>query len=53
MKEPKNFSKLFGVLNVGMVFVSGIFISFGAVGYWKYGEDTQPSLTLNLPINEM
>lgn len=53
MKEPQSFSKVFGVLNVGMVFVSGIFISFGAIGYWKYGEDTAPSLTLNLPIDEM
>jgi hypothetical protein len=33
--------------------VSGIFISFGFIGYWKYGELTAPSLTLNLPIHEM
>lgn len=53
MKKPQSFSKPLGVLNIGMVFVSGIFISFGAVGYWKYGEDTAASLTLNLPIEEM
>lgn len=53
MKAPRNFDKIFGVLNVGMVFVSGIFISFGFIGYWKYGDLTAPSLTLNLPINEM
>jgi solute carrier family 36 (proton-coupled amino acid transporter) len=53
MKKPQNFSKTFGVLNVGMVIVSTIFISFGTVGYFKYGEDTAPSLTLNLPTNEM
>lgn len=53
MKRPRNFDKTFGVLNVGMVFVSGIFISFGFIGYWKYGELTAPSLTLNLPIDEM
>jgi solute carrier family 36 (proton-coupled amino acid transporter) len=53
MKKPKNFSRCLGVLNVGMVFVTGIFISFGAIGYWKYGEATEGSLTLNLPTNEM
>ena len=53
MKNPQQFSKLYGVLNVGMVFVTGIFISFGAIGYWKYGEATEGSLTLNLPTNEM
>lgn len=53
MKKPRNFSKLLGVLNVGMVFVTAIYISFGAIGYWKYGDETQDSLTLNLPTNEM
>jgi solute carrier family 36 (proton-coupled amino acid transporter) len=53
MKKPRNFNKFCGVLNVGMVFVTGIFISFGFIGYWKYGEFTAPSLTLNLPTNEM
>lgn len=53
MKKPESFSKLFGVLNIGMVFVTSIFISFGAIGYWKYGEETEGSLTLNLPTDEM
>jgi solute carrier family 36 (proton-coupled amino acid transporter) len=53
MRKPQSFSKVLGVLNVGMVFVTAIYISFGAIGYWKYGEDTEGSLTLNLPTNEM
>jgi solute carrier family 36 (proton-coupled amino acid transporter) len=53
MKKPKNFSKPFGVLNVGMFFVMIIYISFGTIGYWKYGEETEASLTLNLPTDEM
>ena len=53
MKIPRDFSKCFGVLNVGMVFVTFIFLSFGGIGYWKYGEDTQGSLTLNLPMDQM
>lgn len=53
MKEPQKFSMLAGVLNIGMTIVTFIFISFGFIGYWKYGEDTQGSLTLNLPQHEM
>lgn len=52
MKEPRNFSKPFGVLNVGMVFMTTMFICFGFVGYWKYGDDVAASLTLNLPADE-
>ncbi|CRK91300.1 CLUMA_CG004977, isoform A [Clunio marinus] len=53
MRKPRNFSKPLGVLNVGMFYVIAIFISFGAVGYWKYGDDTQASLTLNLPTDDI
>lgn len=52
MRKPKNFSKTFGVLNVGMVFLTAMFISFGFVGYWQYGENVESSMTLNLPANE-
>lgn len=51
MKNPDNFSKPFGVLNVGMTFVTAIYIVVGGVGYWQYGEETQGSLTLNLPVS--
>lgn len=51
MKNPENFSKPFGVLNVGMVFVTAIYLVVGGIGYWQYGEDTKASLTLNLPVN--
>lgn len=53
MRKPGSFSSTCGVLNIGMIVVTGIFISFGFVGYWKYGEATAASLTLNLPIDEM
>ena len=52
MEKPKNFSKPLGVLNVGMVFLTILFTAFGFVGYWKYGDDVQSSLSLNLPTNE-
>jgi solute carrier family 36 (proton-coupled amino acid transporter) len=53
MKKPKDFSKPFGVLNVGMIISTAIYSSFGFLGYWKYGESTEGSITLNLPTNEM
>lgn len=52
MRKPADFSKPFGVLNVGMVSLTIMFICFGFVGYWKYGEDVASSLTLNLPTDE-
>jgi proton-coupled amino acid transporter len=53
MKEPKKFVGLLGVLNVGMVVVSIIYVVIGFVGYWKYGEATAASLTLSLPVDQM
>ena len=52
MKNPKNFSRSFGVLNVGMVFLTALFTLFGFIGYWKYGDDVKSSLTLNLPSDK-
>lgn len=53
MRIPSDFDKTFGVLNVGMVFVTIIFLTTGFFGYLKYGEDVQGSLTLNLPPENM
>lgn len=53
MKKPESFNTTFGVLNTGMVLVSTIYVALGTIGYWRYGEDTAGSLTLNLPVNEM
>lgn len=53
MKKPENFSSTFGVLNVQIVAATCIYVSIGAIGYWKYGEETEASLTLNLPTDEM
>jgi amino acid permease len=36
-----------------MVLTSVIYIGIGVLGYWHYGEETQASLTLNLPIDQM
>ena len=53
MREPKNFAKPFGVLNVGMVLVTTIFTTFGLFGYLKYGENIEGSITLNLPHDQL
>lgn len=52
MRNPEQFSSHFGVLNVGMFVLTALFISFGSVGYWKYGDHVKSSLSLNLPVNE-
>lgn len=52
MKTPKHFLGYFGVLNTGMGGVTVVYILLGFLGYLKYGEATEPSITLNLPINE-
>lgn len=53
MKTPKNFLGLCGVLNQGMAGVTLIYIFLGFLGYLRYGDQTQGSITLNLPQEEM
>ncbi|XP_018567658.1 proton-coupled amino acid transporter 1 isoform X2 [Anoplophora glabripennis] len=52
MKEPKKFKKPLGVLNIGMTIVTTLYIVVGMLGYLKYGEDIEGSITLNLPKTE-
>ncbi|XP_031209295.1 proton-coupled amino acid transporter 3 isoform X2 [Mastomys coucha] len=46
MKSPQQFP---AVLYLGMSFVIFLYICLGTLGYMKFGEDTQASITLNLP----
>ncbi|KAL4717538.1 hypothetical protein ACJJTC_000687 [Scirpophaga incertulas] len=48
MRRPELFQKPFGVLNVSMSVIGSIFIVVGFLGYLKWGNDVQGSLTLNL-----
>jgi solute carrier family 36 (proton-coupled amino acid transporter) len=52
MKEPKDFSKRYGVLNIGTISLIIMFIVFGFAGYWRYGNSVKSSLSLNLPADE-
>lgn len=53
MKHPANFSRPLGVLNIGVGMQTILFLSLGIFGYWKYGDETESSLTLNLPTDEV
>ncbi|KAK4872814.1 hypothetical protein RN001_014843 [Aquatica leii] len=48
MKTPKSFGGYFGVLNFAMFFVTLLYAGIGFLGYWRYGEETRSSITLNL-----
>jgi solute carrier family 36 (proton-coupled amino acid transporter) len=53
MKTPQNFIGICGVLNQGMSGVTLVYILLGFLGYVKYGNEAQGSITLNLPIEEI
>jgi len=53
METPRHFLGFFGVLNVGMGGVTAVYILLGFLGYLKYGEATQASITLNLPTEDV
>jgi len=53
MKKPGQFTKPFGVLNVGMTIVTCLLLVMGFLGYLKYGDEVEGSLTLNLPQGDV
>jgi solute carrier family 36 (proton-coupled amino acid transporter) len=53
MKTPRHFIGCPGILNIGMGVVVTLYSAVGFFGYLKYGEETQGSITLNLPTDEM
>ncbi|XP_019886860.2 proton-coupled amino acid transporter 1 isoform X2 [Ooceraea biroi] len=53
MKNPNNFNKPLGVLNVGMVIVGMMFVAIGFLSYLKYGDAVAGSVTLNLDSSEV
>ncbi|XP_034950384.1 proton-coupled amino acid transporter-like protein CG1139 [Chelonus insularis] len=53
MRKPGTFSSPLGVLNVGMIFVAGMFVAMGFLAYLRYGEKIEGSVTLNLNSKEI
>ncbi|KAH8314649.1 hypothetical protein KR074_006494, partial [Drosophila pseudoananassae] len=52
MKHPEQYIGWFGILDIAVVFIVISYIFFGVMGYWKYGDDIQTALSLNLPTEE-
>ncbi|XP_067001806.1 proton-coupled amino acid transporter-like protein pathetic [Anabrus simplex] len=53
MKTPRKFLGLCGVLNQGMAGVALVYILIGFLGYLRYGDETEASITLNLPNDQI
>ena len=51
MKKPEHFLGCPGVLNIAMTVVVLLYGTVGFFGYLKYGEATDGSITLNLPLD--
>lgn len=49
MKNPQKFLGCPGVLNTAMIASTILYGSIGFLGYIRYGDDVQASVTLNLP----
>lgn len=53
MKTPREFRGVTGILNRAMVLIVTLYIGLGLFGYIKYGAEVKPTVTVNLPDNEM
>ncbi|KAF2892777.1 hypothetical protein ILUMI_13394 [Ignelater luminosus] len=53
MRKPQLFGKPLGVLNVGMTFVTFLYVVVGSLSYLQYGEGIEGSVTLNLPQSDV
>lgn len=53
MKTPRAYVGKFGILNQGMFVVLALYMGLGFFGYWKYGNESKGSVTLNIPQDEV
>lgn len=53
MKTPRSFPGYTGVLNRSMVVIVSLYAFIGFFGFIRYGELSQPSITLNLPNGDI
>ncbi|KAJ9584881.1 hypothetical protein L9F63_020781, partial [Diploptera punctata] len=53
MEKPEKFLGCPGVLNIAMGIVVALYAIIGFFGYLKYGDKTEGSVTLNLPVDEI
>ncbi|KAE8740835.1 hypothetical protein FOCC_FOCC013627 [Frankliniella occidentalis] len=53
MRNPDDFSRPLGVLNVGTAFIGVLLITLGSVSYIKYGEDVLALIPLNFDQSDV
>ncbi|XP_059475418.1 proton-coupled amino acid transporter-like protein pathetic [Neocloeon triangulifer] len=53
MKTPQHFTGCFRVLNTAMAMIVSIYALVGFMGYLKYGDEVEGSISLNLPEGEI
>lgn len=51
MKNPDHFRGVCGVVSISMTMIVTLYSLVGFIGYLRFGEETNPNITLNLPHN--
>jgi proton-coupled amino acid transporter len=53
MKNPDHFISKIGILNIAMAIVVVLYAVIGFLGYIRFGDEVEGSVTLSLPAEEM
>ncbi|EDV51350.1 glutamate transporter polyphemus [Drosophila erecta] len=53
MAKPRHYIGWFGVLDRAILLVIISYVSFGIMGYWRYGDELHGSISLNIPTDEV
>ncbi|KAH8364642.1 hypothetical protein KR084_009510, partial [Drosophila pseudotakahashii] len=53
MSKPQHYIGWFGVLDGAILIVLISYIFFGIVGYWRYGDKIEDSISLNIPTDQV
>lgn len=51
MKRPQDYGGSCGVLNMSILITIILYIMVGFFGYLGFGEATDPSITVNIPVD--
>jgi len=53
MAKPRHYLGWFGILDRAILLVIISYVTFGLMGYWRYGDETAGSISLNIPTDEV
>ncbi|KAH8302450.1 hypothetical protein KR044_006864, partial [Drosophila immigrans] len=53
MAEPKKYLGWLGVLSIAAIIICILYIFFGLMGFWRFGDETEATVTLNIPVDEI